>query len=69
MEKQYAVYILTNKKNGTLYVGVTGDLLERVTQHRKKEKKGFTEKHNIYIDWYITSYMITLRMRFFGKSR
>ena len=46
-EKQYYVYILFSKKNGTLYVGVTSDLVKRVWQHKNKFVKGFTQKYNV----------------------
>jgi putative endonuclease len=46
--KYYFVYILTNKKNGTLYVGVTNDLLRRVSEHKNGIIKGFTWKYNIH---------------------
>lgn len=45
-EKQYFVYILTNK-SATLYVGVTNDLLHRVAEHRAKALPGFTATYNI----------------------
>jgi len=45
--KTYYTYILASKKNGTLYVGITSDLVRRVYQHRNKEFKGFTEKYDI----------------------
>ena len=45
--KQYFVYILANKRNGTLYVGVTSDLLDRVWGHKNKKVKGFTKKYNV----------------------
>ena len=45
--RQYYVYILFNKKNGTLYVGVTNNLVKRVWEHKNKVVKGFTEKYNI----------------------
>jgi putative endonuclease len=45
--KQYFVYILASKKNGTLYVGVTNDLLKRVYQHKNKSVEGFTKKYNV----------------------
>jgi putative endonuclease len=48
MEKQYAVYILTNKHNTVLYTGVTGDLKKRVSQHREKLVGGFTNWYNIH---------------------
>jgi len=48
MEKQPAVYILTNKPGGTLYTGVTSDLPKRTLQHRDKTfRKGFTTKYNL----------------------
>ncbi len=46
MEKEYYVYIMTNKNN-TLYVGVTNDLRRRVYEHKNKLVEGFTEKYNI----------------------
>ena len=45
--KAYFVYILASKRNGTLYIGVTSDLLKRVGEHRNKEAKGFTEKYGV----------------------
>ncbi len=45
--KQYYVYILFNKQNGTLYVGVTNDLVKRVWQHKNKVAEGFTKQYNI----------------------
>jgi predicted GIY-YIG superfamily endonuclease len=43
---QYYVYILTNK-SGTLYVGMTNGIKERVNQHKNKLVDGFTKKYNI----------------------
>jgi putative endonuclease len=45
--KQPAVYILANRRNGTLYTGVTSDLLQRVWQHKEKLVAGFTAKYGI----------------------
>jgi putative endonuclease len=43
----YYVYILASKKNGTLYVGVTNNLVRRVIEHKEKLVKGFTYKYNV----------------------
>jgi putative endonuclease len=48
MNKQYYVYILTNKGNNVLYTGVTNDLQRRVYEHREKLVEGFTKKYNVY---------------------
>ena len=47
MARQYYVYIMTNRKNTVLYVGVTGDLIKRVYEHKAKLAGGFTSKYNI----------------------
>lgn len=41
------VYILFNKKNGTLYVGVTSNLVKRIYEHKNKFVAGFTKRYNI----------------------
>ena len=41
------VYILFNKREGTLYVGVTTDLVKRIYEHKTKLNKGFTQKYNV----------------------
>jgi len=46
--KQYYVYILASKKNGTLYIGVTGDLVKRVYEHKQNDVEGFTELYNVH---------------------
>jgi len=43
--KQGSVYILTNKRNGTLYIGVTSNLPQRIWQHREGLIEGFTKKY------------------------
>ena len=47
MKKTPVVYIITNKNNTVLYVGVTSDLKKRVWEHKKKLVDGFTKKYNI----------------------
>ena len=42
------VYILTSQPYGTLYIGVTSDLIARLWQHRNRETKGFTTKYRMY---------------------
>ncbi|MCA1414896.1 GIY-YIG nuclease family protein [Bradyrhizobium sp. NBAIM20] len=43
----YYVYILASKKHGTLYIGVTNDLVRRVHQHKTKAMPGFTTKYGV----------------------
>jgi putative endonuclease len=45
--KQPAVYLMASQRNGTLYVGVTSDLIKRVWQHRNHLVAGFTSQYNI----------------------
>ncbi|RRQ21671.1 GIY-YIG nuclease family protein [Thiohalobacter thiocyanaticus] len=47
MDKQPAVYILTNKPNGTLYTGVTSNLPQRIWQHKHKLVNCFSAKYNL----------------------
>ena len=48
MEKNFYVYILASRRNGTLYIGVTSDLLKRVWEHKKKLSEGFTERYSVH---------------------
>lgn len=45
---QYYVYILSSKKNGTLYVGVTNNLVKRIYTHRNDFIEGFTKKYHVH---------------------
>ena len=45
LNRQPAVYIMTNKRNGTLYTGATCDLIKRVYQHKEGVSDGFTKKY------------------------
>ncbi|MCF8079432.1 MAG: GIY-YIG nuclease family protein [Desulfobacterales bacterium] len=53
MTKQPAVYMLASKRNGTLYIGVTSNLVKRVWEHKNDKVEGFTEKYNVHrLVWY-----------------
>ena len=53
VSKQPAVYILASKRNGTLYIGVTSDLVKRVWEHKNKMVEGFTKRYNVHrLVWY-----------------
>lgn len=67
MQKQYCVYILANTSNTVLYTGVTGNLWQRVEQHKNKqvcfftsfknrEIEGFTKKYNVWKLVYFEAY-------------
>jgi len=45
MDKQPIVYIMTNKRNGALYTGVTSDIVKRVCQHKNANVPGFTARY------------------------
>jgi putative endonuclease len=45
--KKYYIYILASGKNGTLYIGMTNDLIKRIYQHKDKSILGFTKKYNV----------------------
>jgi putative endonuclease len=47
--KDYAVYILASKRNGTLYVGFTNDLVKRVFEHKNDLVEGFTKKYGVHL--------------------
>ena len=47
MPKQPAVYILASKYNGTLYIGVTSNLSQRMYQHREGMVEGFSKKYGV----------------------
>ena len=49
MAKQYYVYILASKRNGTLYIGVTENLVRRIYEHRNNLIEGFTKKYSIHL--------------------
>jgi putative endonuclease len=54
MNKQGYVYILASNQNGTLYIGVTSDLVKRIDQHKQKTIEGFTKDYNVTrLVWYL----------------
>ena len=51
--KAPAVYILTSQRNGTLYIGVTSNLIQRIWQHREGVSEGFTQQYGVkMLVWY-----------------
>jgi len=48
MDKTGYVYILASGRNGTLYIGVTSDLIQRIYQHKNDLSKGFTQKYAVH---------------------
>ena len=53
MKRQPCVYVLASRPHGTLYIGVTSNLLTRLIQHRDGTFKGFTERYDITrLAWY-----------------
>ena len=47
------VYIMASRKNGTLYIGVTSNLIKRIHQHKESSIDGFTKKYNVHtLVWY-----------------
>ena len=53
MNKQPAVYILASKRNGTLYIGVTSDLVKRIWLHKNNMVEGFTKRYSVHrLVWY-----------------
>ena len=50
---QPCVYILASERNGTLYIGVTSDLVKRVWEHKSDFVEGFTKQHQVHtLVWY-----------------
>jgi putative endonuclease len=63
MTGSYFVYILASRRNGTLYVGVTNDLVRRISQHKSKVVPGFTRKYNVDKLVYFEEYASILEAR------
>ena len=53
MERMPCVYILASSRNGTLYIGVTSDLVKRIWEHKNDLVPGFTNKYHVHhLVWY-----------------
>ena len=64
---QPCVYMMTNQRNGTLYIGVTADLIKRVWQHKNEIADGFTKKYNLHtLIWYDHTKQLNLPLQ--GKK-
>jgi putative endonuclease len=63
MGKRYFVYILVNRPRGVLYVGVTNDLMRRLSQHRAKAVPGFTRTYGVILLVYYEEYVSLLEAR------
>jgi putative endonuclease len=65
MEKIFAVYIMASRRNGTLYIGVTSDLVRRVYEHKNGEVVGFTKRYGVrrlvYFEFHETAESAILR--------
>jgi len=55
-KRQPFVYILASRKNGTLYTGVTSNLIQRVYQHKNNLIKGFSKKYGVHVLVYYESH-------------
>ncbi len=51
-ERQPCVYILASGRNGTLYIGVTSNLIGRIMQHREGRFAGFTKRYGVNLVWF-----------------
>ena len=53
MNRQPVVYILASKRNGTLYIGVTSNLVKRIWEHKNNMVEGFTKRYTVHrLVWY-----------------
>jgi putative endonuclease len=73
VHKQFYVYILANKPNGTLYTGVTSNLARRIWEHKQELVEGFTKKyrikHLVYFELHPTSESAITREKQIKKWR
>jgi putative endonuclease len=57
VEKQPAVYILASQSNGTLYIGVTSDLIKRIWEHKNDLVEGFTRRYGVRLLVYFAQHI------------
>jgi predicted GIY-YIG superfamily endonuclease len=70
VHKTYFVYLLASRRNGTLYTGVTSDLMGRVAQHREHVVAGFTSKYDVTrLVWFEPHESIEAAIREKSRSR
>ncbi len=53
---KYYVYILASKRNGTLYIGITNNLIKRIFEHKSNYVEGFTKKYQVHFLVYYEEY-------------
>ena len=58
MNKRFFVYVLSNQRRGVLYVGVTNDLIRRLSEHKAKLVPGFTKAYGVVLLVYYEEYFI-----------
>jgi putative endonuclease len=63
MNKRFFVYILSNRRRGVLYVGVTNDLIRRLSEHKAKLVPGFTKTYGVVMLVYYEEYSSILEAR------
>ena len=63
MNKQFFVYVLSNRRRGVLYVGVTNDLIRRLSEHKAKLAPGFTKTYGVTMLVYYEEYPSILEAR------
>lgn len=63
MNKRFFVYVLSNRRRGVLYVGVTSDLIRRLLEHKAKLVPGFTKTYGIVMLVYYEEYSSILEAR------
>jgi putative endonuclease len=56
MSKTYFVYIMASRRNGTLYIGVTNDLVRRAAEHRDGAVEGFTKSYEVKLLGYYETF-------------